>query len=351
MQVNWSFRKCADQGRKMRAYWEKELPRFERLLRSFPDQLKEMNVTVSRVGRSRRLEARLVVHLPARTLVVKESDKSWHALLDRMSDELLRQIKRHKEKLRADWIYRRKKRWRRDFGMTDAQLADNRAASRREEFIELLRPLMRRIRSHANRALRRLEGEGKLRRGELSVEDLTDEVLVHAWEQYDQRPGHGLSDVWLMRLLNKVIHRLESRPASVSIESTVVPVQEESDTADEDDPYAEFFKAHSLATLADVLPDEHEQAWDTLEPSEQHEKIEKALARMEPQRRLAFTYHALDGFTAAEIAMIQDRPEEEIVGDIEQAREDLRETVIGTSEPRQPEVALVPEWSRLSASE
>jgi ribosomal subunit interface protein len=317
----------------MWAYWEDKLPRLERLLKRFPDPLREMWLTVSTLSHPERFETKAVIRLPTGTLAAEEVSESWEESFDKVADELARQIKRHKEKLRGDWVYRRKRRRQEDFRLAGAQLESDRAASGRQEFFDLLGPLMQLIRDHAKDELRRLEKGGRIRRGEVSVSDLTDEVLVRAWERFDERPAHGRLDMWLLQLLDEVIEWFASQPAGVSIESTVVPlkeVEEEFDTDNEGDLYAAFFREHALATLADVLPDRHAPAWDALEASEQRSRIEDALWRMEPSRRLAFIYHALEGFHPAEIAMMLDRSEEDIIADIEAARDELRQMVTET---------------------
>jgi len=342
MQVHWAFRGCPDRLKpQMRDYWEEKLPRLERLLKRFPDPLREMWVTVDTLPHPQRFETKAVVHLPTGTLVAEEIAESWEESLDKMADELGRRIKRHKEKVRGDWVYRRKQRRREDLSAAGAQLASDRAASQRNQFFELLGPLMPFMSDHAKRELRRLEKRGEVRRGDLSVNDLTDEVLVRAWERFDERPDHGRLDVWLMQLLDEVVAWFASQPAGVSIESTIVPVEEleeESDVDEEDDSYAGFFLEHALATLADILPDKHADAWDALEPTEQRERLEDALSQMEPPRRLAFIHHTLEGFDTAEIAMMQDRPEEEVIADVKAAREELRQIVTETRKTRHDEV-------------
>jgi RNA polymerase sigma factor (sigma-70 family) len=306
-------------------------------LTNFPDPLREMWLTVRGLPHPARFDTKAVVHLPTNTLVAEEVAESWRESFDKVADELTRRIKRHKEKLRGESAYRRKRRRREDFRAAGAQLARD-GASLREQFFEALRPLMRLIGDHARRELRNSERRGNLRRGEVSVVDVTDEVLVRAWERFDERPAHGRLDLWLMQLLDEVIGWFASQPARVSIESSIVAEEEleKSHADDEGDPYAEFFREHALPTLADVLSDERSEIWDALDSAEQRARLEDALSRMEPSRRLAFVYHALEGFDPAEIAMIQDRPEEAVIADIEAARVELRQT-IRESEPRRPE--------------
>ncbi|MBN2130034.1 MAG: ribosome-associated translation inhibitor RaiA, partial [Sedimentisphaerales bacterium] len=143
MQVHWAFRACSDYLKPhMRDYWEEKLPRLERLLKRFPDPLREMWLTVNTLPHPERFETKAVVHLPTSTLVAEEVAESWEESFDKVADELSRQIKRHKEKLRGDWVYRRKRRRREDLSAVGAHLASDGSTSSREKFFELLRPLM-----------------------------------------------------------------------------------------------------------------------------------------------------------------------------------------------------------------
>jgi hypothetical protein len=58
----------------MRLYWEKELARFERPLQHFPEQLKQMWLTLRRVRRPERFEA-------VRAALRREISSSGHSNL------------------------------------------------------------------------------------------------------------------------------------------------------------------------------------------------------------------------------------------------------------------------------
>jgi hypothetical protein len=78
MQIHWVFNDCAESvKRQMRAYWEKKLPRLEKLLQHFRPDLQYLGVTVYQHAQSPRYEVRAVLHLPTATLVAEEEDKDF----------------------------------------------------------------------------------------------------------------------------------------------------------------------------------------------------------------------------------------------------------------------------------
>jgi len=330
MHVEWVFRGCnGSQKNEIQAYWDQKLPRLERLLAKFPDQLRDMQITLRHLPRIGRFENRAVVHLPTNTLVVEEAGESWTEALDTVTDTLVRRIKSHKEKLRGDWTYRRRRRRREEFDAAGPLLVQDRKMHRQEEFFALLRPLLKRLGHHARRELRLLELDGKVPMGAWTPRDVVDELLVRAWERFESQSSRITLEVWLMGLAQEILDEIAAGTFALSLE-TPLP-QPEFGAEREEEEHDDFFTEHELPTLADTLPDRDSTTiWDMLDRDEQREALERALAQLAPLERQAFVQHELDGFDLDEIAVIQDRPKNAVVADIESAKAKLRATV-GTS--------------------
>jgi ribosome-associated translation inhibitor RaiA len=106
------FQDCEDNVKhRVEAYWEKKLPRLLKLLSSYrPDQF-EIRLTVVHHQEPRfRYELRGVIHLSSGTLVAEVHDKDPHAAIDKIVDTLIPEIKRHKELVRKDFVFKRKSR-------------------------------------------------------------------------------------------------------------------------------------------------------------------------------------------------------------------------------------------------
>ncbi len=102
---------------RLEKYWEKKLPRLQKLLVPYRTDLQEIRLTVSRHRRNPHgqwYEGRAVIHLPTGTLAAEANDKDPHVVLDLITDALVTEIKRHKERVRRDYLFKRKARNRAD---------------------------------------------------------------------------------------------------------------------------------------------------------------------------------------------------------------------------------------------
>ena len=99
---------AAAEKARLQTYWEQKLPRLQKLLSPYRADLIEIRLTVSHRGQGSKragYEVRAVIRLPSGILDAKADDKDPLASLDRVVDELVTEIKRHKERVRHDFIY------------------------------------------------------------------------------------------------------------------------------------------------------------------------------------------------------------------------------------------------------
>jgi ribosome-associated translation inhibitor RaiA len=218
--TRWTFHECDPWIKaEVEAYWEKKGPRFEWLLKTFPDGLFDLSISVYRHRPRSLFDGRIVLQLPSRTLVANASHADHRTLIDRLADLLAADIKRHKARLRHDWVYRRKHRRRDELSAAGPLLAQDRDERRREAFFELLIPILRPLKDHARRELRLLEQQGKLGHREVAAGDILSEVVLRAWEEFDERPPAWELDVWLMDLLDNCLNNLRAQPKKLPLDN------------------------------------------------------------------------------------------------------------------------------------
>jgi RNA polymerase sigma factor (sigma-70 family) len=337
---------------RLEAYWAKKLPRLQKVLVPYRTDLQEIRLTVYRhqQGPQRSwYEVRGAIHLPTGTLAAQADDKDPQAALDRLTDALVTEIKRHKEHVRHDYVFKRKRRERADLSAAGPQLKEHVEAGRQEDFFRLLRPHLRFLRDHARHELRVLELNGMLHRREVTVADLLDEVASRAWERFADRPRHLSLDLWLTDLLHETLEewvKQEPRPHDSLEEKpdeappNAVPPMEERQEKEEAEWWDELSPFEHTILLEDLIPGSDEtDAWDGLEAEEQRERVLSLLQKLPATQRRAFLLHALEDYDTAEIAMLQDRPESEVKADIEAARQTLRDRLLAgghAREARQP---------------
>jgi RNA polymerase sigma factor (sigma-70 family) len=342
MSTHMVFNGCDDAVKaRLQAYWARKLPRLQKLLVRYRTDLQEIRLTVycHPQGPERRwYEARADIHLPTGTLAARADDKDPQVTLDRITDALATEIKRHKERVRHEYLFKRKARSRADLSAAGPQLQREAEIGRREDFFRLLRPLLRFLRDHARRELRILEEKGTLHRGEATVADLLDEVLSLAWQRFADRPRQLPLDLWLTDLLHETVEgwiKQEPRP-HVSLEEkpemalpSTVPPMEEKQAKEEKEWWDEVPPFEETVLLEDLIPgSEGTEASEELEAEEERNRVLSLLGELPAAQRQAFLLHALENYDTAEIAMLQDRPENQVKADIEAARQTLRDRLL-----------------------
>lgn len=334
MRTRWTFHECDDLTKaEIEGYWAKKTPRIERLLQTFREDRRRLDISIYRHLRRYSFEGRAVLQLPTRTLVVSASDKNWRALIDELADLLASEIKRHRACLRHDWLYRRKNRRRDELSAAGPLLAHDRSECRRDAFFELLLPMLKPLKAHARRELRLIEQQGTLHRNEITADDVIDEVLLRAWEEFDQRPHGWDIDVWLMGLVDDYFGQLQVRPKTVPLAKRLISPPS---ITDDDD------SSQAIMTMNELLPgEEGGEQWERLGNAEQQDRIDGVLGEMPARQRTAFAQFYLEGFDIGEIAMIQDRPGADVKVDIEAAREALKTLLLGRA-PEMGHPAAVP---------
>ena len=336
MRLQWRFRNgIGDRDEALRKdvqeYFARKLPRIERLLVWYEEDQRHLRLTLDR--QRGIFDMRAVLWLPTGTLVAEGKGDTARAAVDETVDILLREIRRHKELVRKDYLYRRRRYRERELGAAEPYLKRDVEERRREAFFELLRPLLRTVRRHARRELRVLELEGVIPRGEVTPEDLVDEVVAAAWERFPERPHRKPLDLWLIELLDERLKALAERPEKVLLGSEEAEVEEEPLTPEEDVTEESYwlerlFETPERLTLEDLVPDYHApEAWEELTAEEQRERLEKALVPLSPEERQALFLYALEGYDEDEIAMLQGVDVSEVRERIERARNKLAEAL------------------------
>lgn len=111
MATHWVFNDCDRQTKAdAQSYWARKEGRLSRHLTSFAPDGQELRLTVSHQPQPPAFHVRAVLHLPTGKMVAEETDRQAHVALDRVAHMLVEELKRHKEHLRRDHVYRRKTR-------------------------------------------------------------------------------------------------------------------------------------------------------------------------------------------------------------------------------------------------
>ena len=334
--------------KRLESYWAKKVPRIQKLLHEYSMDLQEVRLTVfhhKEKAHHSHYEVRgVVILVPTGTLAAHADNRSPEAAIDQVADDLVKEIKRHKELVRKDYLYKRKNRRREEVSAAGPQLQKDAASNNKEAFFRRLRPLLRFLGDHARRELRGLELKGLLHKGELTVGDVLDQVLVMAWDRFGEKPRHMTLDVWLTDLLHEALEQyIKQEPrhhASLQEKAENVP-PDRVPKPDEQEWWTKVLGDEEKLLLEDVIPDaEGTESWDRLDWEKQRDRLLALLNELPDKQRQAFVLHVVEDYAPFEIAMLQDRSEDEVKKDIEAARQTLRKRLLEEGhmkeESRQP---------------
>ena len=321
------FHDCLDETkRRIEEYWRQKTPRIERLLQHFPDDQRHLRLSIRR--HPKRYEAHVSLRLPTGTLVAEASGRDSFEALDIVADRLAAEIRRHREVIRRDDAYRRKRARPAIAVSAAAPLAAHKRTKDNAAFLELLQPILLALRDHAHRELVLAQLQDRIKPGELSVSELLDETAALAWERFDSRPADRPIDQWLVELLHEALDDREREPvAMVSLEERLPDddARYEADTGWTAENALIGGRPAPL-TLDEVLPSYRApEPWQEIAAEEQRRWILRQLRRFPRRQGRALMLYALEGWDEEDIAMLQGRTAGEVRADIEGARRTLQE--------------------------
>jgi RNA polymerase sigma factor (sigma-70 family) len=334
MSFHWVFNKCMSAVKSdVEEYWGRKWQRLQKLLApSYAPELQDVRVTFACHQQNPQrvwYDIHAVIGLPTGTLVAKSHDKQPRAAVDKVVDRLAAEIIRHKERLRKDYVFKRKTRPRADLSAAGPQTSRQPTVEDRQLFTRLIRPLLPVLKDHIRRELKVLEIEEVLHRNELTVADLTDEVLTRAWERFADRPQNESLEKWLIDILHDTLEDLikqEPRPHEALEEEVDETLPSEVPQVDEQEWWSWLLGYEDPLQLEDYVARLKDS--ELLEHVEAEDELQNILSLVSellpPLQRQAFILNVLDGFEPFEIAMIQNRPESAVLDDIETAKLVLR---------------------------
>jgi RNA polymerase sigma factor (sigma-70 family) len=303
----------------------------EDILRSVPEGQRQLAFNFDH--RDGGYVARAMLTLPTGNLLARTLTPvaDHREAVDQVVDNLAAEVRRHRERLRTDAVKDRNRRRRREFAVAQPNLAALRRENDREAFFETLRPLMRQLRNHARRELTIAQLEGTIKQNDLAVGDVLDEVMLRAWDRWNERPRDEPLDRWLVRLMHEVLDErgLETPDGEEEDDAPAAGINHDpryevdDGWATENNPYWPF--GDSL-TLDDVLTAvESPVPVEELTAVEERRMILRELRRLPRDQRRAFVLHAIEGWSLEDIARFQGRSADEVRADVEAARRTLRE--------------------------
>lgn len=306
------------------------LDKLQKRLQVFRPDLMHLKGMVEEVSPREGTSVSLNLRLPSGQLAAQTTAASAEAAVKSAFEDLLLQVKKHKDLLRASHKWQRGKR------------AENaRSRMRQVPFEQTLAAVAPPtvsaddVRSYVNANLARLErfvereiyfreAQEEVAADTLSKEEVIDEAIAAALGDAD-RPERLALEPWLYRLALKALDELtrgdESNGNAVCLESSA----RQRNVRASDEPELQFHQPDEAITAETVIPDARVSTPEQIMASDEMLRlIASALRDLGSGPREAFILHAVEGFTVDEIVGITGLPADRVLAFISAAREHLR---------------------------
>lgn len=302
--------------------------KLEPLLAVFQPELVQLHGRLERRTSREGVVCTLNLRLPTGQLAAEEHADTAQASLRAASEELLEQLKKHKQKLRGEHLRRGRQRSTATFAAAQSAVPAEIPAAyqqqRGQDLAHYISTNIARLQQFVERQIHLREHLGELRPGQLEPAEVLDEMIASALAEQGN-PERIERDRWFYLLAVDAIRRLsrsgeEAAGPTLSLERELTQ-----DEADQAGRY-EFFQPDEEMQLQDITPDRAMATPEEIAYSnEMLTLLEAALGRLSPQHREDLVLFALEGFTVRELAILSQRPAAEIYRDLLEAQRKLGE--------------------------
>lgn len=281
----------------------------------------------------------LNLRLPSGQLASQKSNHTAVSAVKAAFSDLVSQLTRHKELLRA---YKRAPARRRTeraemqdvvpFEQTFAAVHPAKVSD--QDIASWINANLDRLNMFVERELAYREANGMLAPDSITREEVVDEAIASALGD-EEKPELLSLERWLYRLALRAIGRIVADNQEAV---TAVPLEtsaRKQNVRGSDEPELQYHQPDEMLHSADVIPDfrvsNPEQAAASVEMIG---LVERALQGANPEDREAFILFGIEGFTVEEIAATTDRSQEQVRQSITAARELVRQKMPAPSHLR-----------------
>jgi len=292
---------------------DRHCAKIRKMLTTFSPDTTDLDISLEKLPRGSQYQTALVLALPQRTIKVEELENNPTTSLVRAFSELRRRVKRFKSQLNRERL------WHKQPPTTEVV------------------PLTRwEIEAEANEHLEKLENyvrreiyyqviQGQLPPGMIEPQAVVDDVFLFITSRPEVKPTNLTVEQWMFQsargILGQRLEEIDDHRDEPHMEESA---SEQSDWEDED---LNFYQPDESLQLGDLFEsDSTSTPEELLEREEAEEELHRSVAALPQNIRESFILFALEGFTSDEVSMMTGRKAQEILDEVEQAREILKKT-------------------------
>lgn len=320
--------------------FQQQIQKLGRRLHVFKPDLVQLHAYLEQ-GNSRNATSSLNLRLPSGQMAAQRSAESALAAVKASFADLLVQVTKHKELLRGHWSRTQ----RRALGLATAEpvartvasaaaspaparsvaqppLAASVVESGLEKWVSANLP---RLNEFVEAELQSRIAAGQIRDGQISCEEVIDEVMVSALTQDDGRAVLLSPESWFHRLALQAVRRLIKSTADIGNLSLDAPAGHQNVTGS-DENVLQYHQPDDSLPEESVIGDAAARTPEEIFLNEEMvAQLDIILHEVNTQDREAFVLYTLEGFTVDEISRLAGRPPEQVRKSIQHARERVRQ--------------------------
>ena len=334
MNVHTSYKnlqKTPDLEREINQQTEK----LKKRLQVFRPDLVHLRATVQENNAREGFTVSVDLKLPSGDMAARQNADTASAAIKTAFDQLTEQVTKHKNHLRAQWKWPRRRKEGRNRPSPQVPFEETIAAVQTptissDDITGYVNANLNRLFLYVEREILYRENTGALRRDQVMAEEVVDEVIANALTDSSHRPEKVSLEPWLYRLAVRAIDDIANRNSD---ESESVPLDHAAQKdrrmpPGTDENELQFHQPDEAVANEDLIPDTRVATPEaTVYSEEMVTMVEAALLKARPQDREAFLLYVVEGFTPDEISVISDRPVDQVRKSVVSAREFLRKAL------------------------
>src|SRR5579871_1315313 len=307
-----------------------QIDKLEKRLQVFRPELVHLKAVVEELTPREGICASLNLRLPSGQMAVQKNAPTAPAAVKSAFEDLLQQLNKHKQLLRASHKWRREKRVETQRGISQVPFEQTLAAVyppsvSAEDVRTYVNANLARLERFVDREIYFRETQEAVAPEALSREEVIDETIAAALDDNIEKPELLSLEPWLYRLALKALDRLSSGDESNGSSVPLAQSARRPNVKGSDEPGLQFHQPDESMTGETVIPDSRVSTPEEILASDEMLRlIASALRDLGSGPREVFILHAIEGFTVNEIVGITGLPADRILAFITAAREHLR---------------------------
>jgi RNA polymerase sigma factor (sigma-70 family) len=327
--------------------FQHQLQKLQRRLHIFKPDLVNFHAIVEQEN-SRSASTSMNLRLPSGQMAAQKSGENALAAVKSAFADLMSQVTKHKEVLRGHWTRKSARRSGREHMAEPvpaktptakpvvthaiAPKTDGAALSSIETWVSANLP---KLEDFVDRELEFQVNAERIREGQITREEVIDEVIVSALSQEDGKTQLLSLESWFHRLAVEAIRRLIMSNADTANISLDAPAGIQNVTGSDENVLQYHQPDDSLPEESIIRDRSVRTPEEIMAGDEMVAQLDMVLREVRTHDREAFVLYTLEGFTVDEISRLAGRPADQIRESIHHARTHIQQKLPAQNQLRQ----------------